>query len=109
MAYDKNTHDNSLGMFFLIKHRNKLPRKIRVFKNTTLACERLKPRVHAEDLCYTVDEGSITYHRVPTPPPSLRVVKAGKNHLNEETTLLLSTGRGEQHSQTISNLGPAPL
>jgi hypothetical protein len=34
----------------------------------------------------------------------LFVVKAGKNHLNDEITPLLPTGIGEPYSQTISNL-----
>jgi hypothetical protein len=42
--------------------------------------------------------------RVPPPSPlSLRVAKAGRNHLNEEITPLLSTVMGERYSQTISN------
>ena len=34
-------------------------------------------------------------YRVPTPPPPLRVSKAGKNHLNEEITTILPTRIGE--------------
>ncbi len=44
-----------------------------------------------------------------TPPPPLRVAKAGRNHLNEEITPLLPTGIGERYSQTISNLGHVAL
>ncbi len=44
-----------------------------------------------------------------TPPPLLRVVKTGKNHLNEEITHVLPTGIGGRFSQTISNLGHAAL
>jgi hypothetical protein len=49
-------------------------------------------------------------HRVPTSfPLSLRLAKAGRNHLNEEITPLLPTGIGVQYCQTISNLGHAAL
>jgi hypothetical protein len=47
-----------------------------------------------------------------TSPPPLRVAKIGKNHLNDEITLLLPTGIGKRFkkfSQTISNLGHAVL
>jgi hypothetical protein len=47
-------------------------------------------------------------HRVPSPPPST-LVKAGRNHLNEEITPLLLIGIGERYSQTISNLGHVAL
>jgi hypothetical protein len=43
------------------------------------------------------------------PPPSIRVDKKSKNHLNEEITHVLPTGIGERFSQTISNLGHAAL
>jgi hypothetical protein len=43
-------------------------------------------------------------HRVPTPPPSSKRGKAGRNHLNEEMIPLLPTGIGERFGQTISNL-----
>jgi hypothetical protein len=48
-------------------------------------------------------------HRVPIPPFPLRVAMAGRNHLKEEITPLLPTGKGERCSQTISNLGHAAL
>jgi hypothetical protein len=44
----------------------------------------------------------------PHPPSSTRG-KAGRNHLNMETTPLLPTGMSERYSQTISNLGHAAL
>jgi hypothetical protein len=36
-------------------------------------------------------------HWVPTPPLPLHVVKAGRNHLNEEITPLLPNGIGERY------------
>jgi hypothetical protein len=42
-------------------------------------------------------------------PLSFSVAKAGKYHLNEEITPVLTTGVGERYSQTISNLGRAAL
>ncbi len=49
-------------------------------------------------------------HRVLTLSPlPLRVAKAGRNHLDEEITPLLTTGIGERYSQITSNLGHAAL
>ncbi len=49
-------------------------------------------------------------HRAPTPSPlPLCIGTAGKNHLNEEITLLLHTGIGKRFTQTISTLGHAAL
>jgi hypothetical protein len=58
-----------------------------------------------------IPNGISQTHRAPTHSPlPLRVVKTGKNHLNEEITPLLPTGIGERFRQTISNLGhAAPL
>jgi hypothetical protein len=57
------------------------------------------------------DRGTLemcSLHRALTPfPLPLRIAKTGRNHLNEEITLLLPTGIGERFSQTISNLGHA--
>jgi hypothetical protein len=52
--------------------------------------------------------GIPTWRRLPT-PPLLRVAKTGKNHVKEEITPLLPTGIGKRFSQTISNLGHAPM
>jgi hypothetical protein len=41
--------------------------------------------------------------------PPLRVVKAGRNQLNEEITTLLPTRICERYTQTISNLKHAAL
>ena len=49
--------------------------------------------VRVTNVCYPQDAD-------PSSLP-LRVVKAGRNHLNEEITPLLPTGIGERYSQTI--------
>ncbi len=47
--------------------------------------------------------------RIPSPIP-LRVVKTGRNHLNEEITPLLPTGIGDRFKPNLINLGhAAPL
>jgi hypothetical protein len=67
------------------------------------------PGIHRLSVAVQLPGTSIR-HRVPNPtPPSSTQGKAGRNHLNEEITPLLPTGKGERFSRTISNLGHAAL
>jgi hypothetical protein len=58
----------------------------------------------------SVNSGHIPQGADPYPTSSTRG-KAGRNHLNEEITSLILTGKGEGYSQIqdISNLGHAAL
>jgi hypothetical protein len=59
-------------------------------------------------LCPFIADGIETQGADPLPPSS-KVAKAGRNHLNEQIAPLLPTGIGERYSQIISNLGHAAL
>ncbi len=48
-----------------------------------------EPSASWEHCCVKKYENLGLTHRMQTPPPSLRVAKAGKNHLNEKITPLL--------------------
>jgi hypothetical protein len=80
--------------------------QVKIFSQSTHSYHRVKEDWERE---YRVlfREG---HHRAPTHSPlPLRVAKTGKNHLNEEITPLLPTGKGERFSQTMSKLGHAAL